>query len=132
MYCLTLLPVGKLCSRPGLGAAHCTLCSLYCGLGFSLSSLLSDLRCGCFGLRHLHDGEFKLCCSHPLTAQLQHSQHPPDHRHHHHLRVLPGISRRTQGEPLSPPIGNTHTNTQSRAQIMWFSAPSDYFIFLGN
>lgn len=70
--------------------------------------LLSVMWCGGAQLRCVLDGELQDDCAHPDLGQVQLSQHAAGQWHHHHLCVLPGFPRCSEGEPLSPPDGNSH------------------------
>lgn len=77
--------------------------------------LLADLRRGRPGSRHL------------LTRGLQDGgtdsqpgvgKHPDHLWHHHHLRVLSGVPRSYDGEPLPPPDGTArciHSDSQTHS-----------------
>lgn len=75
--------------------------------------LLSDLWRSGAGLGHLHDGVLPDGGAHPDSGQLQRGQHAAGQRHRHHLCVLPGLSGGSEGEPLSPADGTTHTSAES-------------------
>ena len=97
-------------------------------VNLTLPYILSDEWCGAAGPWRVHDvvpADDRT--HHKITPQLVPVQHAADQWHYHHLHILPGISGRSEGEPLSPSDGMTQTAPGGSEGLCCSSSCSAYF-----